>query len=207
MTGDLPECVDAVNSSWHVLLVVHVCSFWMKDLKTKSCDQYNQINDTTINAVMCSLTVGSPSAVKAFLQWLMLSVWRNWRPTACTDQYTADYWLLTHSWFLKLLRVVLCCVVVSCDLVSLLLGVIDLLQGDDVGSESMTQFSKNDSVPQRLLQLSGCRKLLLQTRLHPPEQVRKKGERHWHLSSVPVVNRCFRHDNRTLRLSYHGYSG
>lgn len=58
----------------------------------------------------------------------------------------------------------------SCDLVSKLLRVVDLLQRDGVRGEAMTQFGKNDAVPQRLLQLRGGRKLLSETRLHPPEQ-------------------------------------
>lgn len=37
----------------------------------------NQSANRYYDPSMCSLTAGSPSAVMAFLQWLMLSVWRN----------------------------------------------------------------------------------------------------------------------------------
>ncbi|KAG7218836.1 hypothetical protein INR49_019678 [Caranx melampygus] len=50
-----------------------------------------------------------------------------------------------------------------------LIEVIDLLQGNGVGSKSMTQFGEDDAIPKPLLQLCGSRKLLPQTRLHPPE--------------------------------------
>lgn len=33
-----PECMDAVNGSRHVLLVVDVCSFRMEDLTITTCD-------------------------------------------------------------------------------------------------------------------------------------------------------------------------
>lgn len=36
----------------------------------------------------------------------------------------------------------------------------------------MTQFCEDDAVPQHLLQLSGSRELLPQTRFHPPEKRR-----------------------------------
>lgn len=65
--------MDAVNGSGHVLLIVHVCSFWMEDLVGTK----HVISTATRSApwlVLRSLTVGNPSAVKAFLQWLMLSV-------------------------------------------------------------------------------------------------------------------------------------
>lgn len=61
-------------------------------------------------------------------------------------------------------------------LISELFWVIDLLHGDGCGSESVAQLSENDSVSQRLLQLSGSRKLLPQTRLHPPEKTNRKSD-------------------------------
>lgn len=60
-----------------------------------------------------------------------------------------------------------------CYLISLLFRVKDLLQTNSIWSKSMTQFCKNDPVPQNLLQLSGSRKFLAQASLNPPENRRK----------------------------------
>lgn len=58
-------------------------------------------------------------------------------------------------------------------LISVLLRVKNLLQGNSSGSKAVSQLGQDDSIPQCLLQLSGGRQLLPQTRLHPPEEEEK----------------------------------
>ena len=66
------------------------------------------------------------------------------------------------------------CRIKSFHLVTRLLAVVDLLEGDGVRGEEVSQFGQIDAVPEPLLQLRGGRQLLVQTGLHPSA---RRGER------------------------------
>lgn len=55
----------------------------------------------------------------------------------------------------------------SFHLVTRLLAVVDLLEGDGLRGEEVAQFGQIDAVSKPLLQLCGGRQLLIQTGLHP----------------------------------------
>lgn len=53
-------------------------------------------------------------------------------------------------------------------LVTRLLAVVDLLEGDGARGEEVAQLGQVNAIPEPLLQLRGGRQLLVQTGLHPP---------------------------------------
>lgn len=59
-------------------------------------------------------------------------------------------------------------------LVPQLLHIVDLLQGNHGGCETVAQLGQQHSIPEVLLQLHGGRKLLLQAGLHPAEGTRAR---------------------------------
>lgn len=67
-------------------------------------------------------------------------------------------------------------------LVTRLLAVVDLLEGDGPRGEEVAQFGQIDAVPEPLLQLCGGRQLLVQTGLHPPV----RGADAHHMSHITV---------------------